>query len=555
MNLEKLTFRNIGPYGNIINEIDLVGGGLWLVTGKNGGGKSTFLNLPKALFYGKVDKLRKDEIANRFNKHGYISGTISLSPTDKCVIERGFSPSSLVVYKNGEDIGKAGLNDYQQFIDNEITQLSYNIFSNVISLSVNDFKSFISMTPNDKRHIIDKIFSMEIINKMYEYVKKDIKEIKYNIDLFNKEIQVLTQNTERAKIQLAALMEKNNENTEDKLKSILSTLKDIKPNVEKATIKLKEYSQKKNTILESLKTIQTSKHTSSSDIRVLKQKIELFNKDKCPTCETSFNDEKHIYLRDELNSKLSEETLKYNQIIDAEKSYNNVLTTVNDAINKLSSYINTCNNNIEKLKYQYKELQNTNKSSDFDGMKNIINENSTRIIDIEQIKTSRDIDYKYLTILESMYSGEGIKRKIMESYLPHLNSEVEITLQELNFPYTLQFDCDFEPIIEQLGIKLSPDTLSTGEKKRADLAVLISIIRMMKRKFPRLNMFMLDEVLSSIDADGILDIISFLQKTAKELNINIFIVNHTVLPIEYFDKKITINKVDNFSNLLIENIL
>ena len=96
------------------------------------------------------------------------------------------------------------------------------------------------------------------------------------------------------------------------------------------------------------------------------------------------------------------------------------------------------------------------------------------------------------------------------------------------------------------------ETLSTGEKKRVDLAVLISIIRMIKRKYPTLNIFMLDEVLSSIDGDGIYDIIGLLQKTAKELNLNIFVINHSPLPIEYFDYRIEINKKDGFSDLTIE---
>ena len=72
---------------------------------------------------------------------------------------------------------------------------------------------------------------------------------------------------------------------------------------------------------------------------------------------------------------------------------------------------------------------------------------------------------------------------------------------------------------------------------------------MLKRKYPTLNIFMLDEVLSSIDGDGIYDIIGLLQKTAKELLINIFIINHAPLPVEYFDYSINIEKKDGFSDL------
>ena len=89
----------------------------------------------------------------------------------------------------------------------------------------------------------------------------------------------------------------------------------------------------------------------------------------------------------------------------------------------------------------------------------------------------------------------------------------------------------YEPEMKHLGINIGVDTLSTGEKKRVDLAVLISIIRMLKKKYSGINIFMLDEVLSSIDGDGMYDMIGLLQKTSKELKINIFIINNIKLPI------------------------
>jgi ABC-type Mn2+/Zn2+ transport system ATPase subunit len=77
---------------------------------------------------------------------------------------------------------------------------------------------------------------------------------------------------------------------------------------------------------------------------------------------------------------------------------------------------------------------------------------------------------------------------------------------------------------------------------------------MLKRKYPGLNIFMLDEVLSSIDGDGIYDIIGLLQKIAKEMNMNIFVINHSPLPIEQFDFRIEINKNAGFSDLTVEKL-
>ena len=81
MKLKKIEWRNIGPFGNKLQTIELPNdGGLWMVLGKNGNGKSFLVNIPKVLYYGKLDKFKKDEIANRLNKHGYIKGWVETKP-------------------------------------------------------------------------------------------------------------------------------------------------------------------------------------------------------------------------------------------------------------------------------------------------------------------------------------------------------------------------------------------------------------------------------------------------------------------------------------------
>ena len=78
---------------------------------------------------------------------------------------------------------------------------------------------------------------------------------------------------------------------------------------------------------------------------------------------------------------------------------------------------------------------------------------------------------------------------------------------------------------------------------------------MIKLRFPTLNILFLDEIFSSIDMDGINNIIKVLRDNIKEMNINAFVINHSPLPGEYFDKYIEVYKEGGFSKLRIENIL
>jgi DNA repair exonuclease SbcCD ATPase subunit len=191
------------------------------------------------------------------------------------------------------------------------------------------------------------------------------------------------------------------------------------------------------------------------------------------------------------------------------------------------------------------------KPKEFSSIQNIISENTTNLTQKGDEKVKFDDEYKYLAILEQLYSDTGVKKKILESYLPTLNKEIAYTLNELHFPYSLLFNSEFEPELQHLGIEIGVDTLSTGEKKISDIAVLISIIRMVKRKYPQLNIFMLDEVLSSLDGDKIFDVLGVLKNASVELNMNIFLIHQTPLPIEFFSHKIEIEKNAGFSDLVI----
>jgi DNA repair exonuclease SbcCD ATPase subunit len=554
MKLKKIEWRNIGPFGNKLQEINLPDtGGLWMVLGKNGNGKSFFVNIPKILYYGKLDRFKKDEIANRMNKHGWVKGYIQINSGTEVEIERTLSPSDLTVWKDGEDIGKSGIANYQNYIDSEVTGLPYHIFSNIISLSVNDFKSFISMTPHDKRIIIDKLFAMEVINQMNWLVKGDLRDIKMNMTVFDREIVSLKSNIDTAVRELAKLKARVTSDNTQRINEIVKELTKHKPKLQEGYDKRTEYSKKKTEITKTYNIFLQQKTKISQEISTISKQIKLYEQDKCPTCETPFSEARFELIKEQLNSDIKSKEQELETINKGEGTYKLAFSKLDEGTRKINEYIIQYESTFRTLKSEMQRLQ-ADKPPEFGSIQNIITKNSQSLSSKETDKVKFDDEYKYLAILEQLYSDAGVKKKILESYLPTLNKEIEYTLHELHFPYSLNFNSDFEPHLMQLGLEISVDTLSTGEKKRVDLAVLISIIRMLKRKYPSLNIFMLDEVLSSIDGDGIYDIIGLLQSISKEMNINIFIINHSPLPIEHFDFKIQISKNAGFSDLEVEEL-
>lgn len=562
MKIKSIQWRNIKSFGNKLQKIDLDdNGGLWMVLGKNGFGKSTLLDLPKIAYYGRIEGFRKEEIANRLNRHGLISMDVETYPGTFITIERSIFPQDLKVhkYKSGEipddsnDIGKAGIQNYQDYIDTEVTGLPYNIFSNIISLSVNDFKSFISMTPGDKRIIIDKLFAMEIINKMNDLIRKDLREAKINIDLYDREISSLQSSIKGAAKELDKLKNYIKEDNIKKIQDIIQKMGELKPKFLDAQEKLKSFKNRETDVKLSNEIYLSHKKDIEIEIRELENKINLYEHDKCPTCETDFSEKIFYLLKNDLYDKIREKQSSYDILISSGPKYDNVLNKLKLSIKKITEYLLQAKTGYNTLANKLNELNET-KNMEFASIESIISKNTIQIKKTEDEKIIADEKHRLSSILDELYSDNGIKKKILESYLPTLNKEIEYTLSELHFPYSLMFNSDFEPKLNHIGMDINVETLSTGEKKRVDLAVLISIIRMLKRKYPALNIFMLDEVLSSIDGDGIYDIIDLLRRTAKEMKMNIFIINHSPLPVEYFSYKIEIQKNAGFSDLIIEKL-
>jgi DNA repair exonuclease SbcCD ATPase subunit len=556
MKILKLEWRNIFSYGDDITSIDFGDEGkLWQLSGKSGAGKSSLLSIPKLLLFGKTEgsdgkPVSVNEVANRINKKGWIRGTIS-KENDIYVVERTFSPSGLTIYKNEENLDVAGLKNMQGIIDSEILDgMPYHIFANVMTLSLNNFKSFISMSPADKRLIIDKIFSLEIINKVYELVKKDKKELGNSINISNSQIYSLEQTIRTSEVELASLSEKNDDNSQ-------AQLDEIKKKLEKVA----ELYNSQNEIYADLYKQYTDVMTAENrfnqlinqenvEIRQINQKIALFNEDKCPTCGTPFNSEEFQHLRDELNENL----IKHQEAVEG---YKMQISSMSETKSTIYSNLSTVQDNINKINAKKNELLVSYQSieaaakmvSETSSIQKIIDSTTESKTKLEETIKDSNEQMKLLDVMEMMYSADGIKQTMMSNYIPTLNKEIEETLSFLGFPYSLTFDNNFDPHLQHLSIDIKPQSLSTGEHKKVDLTVLCSLLKMLKRKYPQINLVCLDEAVSSLDYESSAEIIKYLREISSTMNMNIFIVSHTQLDENLFDEHLYVEKQAEYSVL------
>jgi len=557
MKIRSISFKNFGSYGNKMQNItfDDQEGNFFLVVGSNGAGKSTISDVIKFGLYGKVDSKNLRDIPNRFNGNAHVKIVVEKNPTTLVTIERGLAPSVFRLFINGVEYDQAGKKNMQEFLEEEILGIPYYVFNNMISLSINDFKSFISMRVHDKRMIIDRLFGLEIIGAVKWKVRYQIKLLKEQAESIVTEISVLERTIQKSNEELDTLNEKLKIAGEERKGELLESLNKLNSFIEKAQDNLSQIENKDRDLSESLDSWNKSTSKLEWECRHRSEKIDLYEKGKCPTCENDLTTDYYQgilqeYQKQNLDAKDEIDSIKKTQIELQEKRKS--LKALYDETNRKKI---TAKAKIDGIRSEITKMDSSNSTDEqTSSLKNIIEDSQKKQ---EEAKARKDVEERkanFYKIVEDIFGDKGIKLLALKRILPLLNSEIKRVLTDLNMDYRVTFNEEFEADIQHLGFKVAPEQLSTGERKKVDFAALIALIRMMKMKFAGVNLVFLDEIFSSIDSDGIYHILGVLHKTCKDLNLNIFVINHSQLPTEIFDYRLEIAKNNGFSHVTVEKI-
>lgn len=555
MRINNIEFKNFASYGNTIQRIEFNDEAqLYLTLGKNGHGKTTIANSIIYALYGKVEGVKLADLPNRINKELWVK--INLTCKDMQVeIERGLMPGKFKVMVNGVEFDKAGKRSVQEYLEDEIFGIPYHVFKNIIILSINDFKSFLTMSSGDKKQIIDKMFGFSVLNDMFREVKEERKQIKMEVDSYNSELNQIMDSISSVKYKLNNLLEESSKKDKAKIEELKENLLGYGEDIQK----LNEARSSISTKLEEYSDVATKTSNKEGDLirenRYIEDKIELYKKGKCPTCETSLTSTEHLNRL--ADWKVDKET--------NESKIDELKTLIKDTEEKVSA-LKTKKKQVETrstgIKYSIKEIkeelikikETTKNASQFQHLKQIINDFEKTEKEKNKKKVVVEKEDAFMTILEEVLGEDGVKNLAVKTILPGLNANIAMMVQTMHLQFHIKFDEKFNCIVNHLGEEINPLTLSTGERKKADFIVIIAIIKILKLRFPQLNLMFLDELLSSVDQDGVYNILKILNEVIKENGLNTFVINHTELPHEIFDQKIQIYRENGFSKFDIEKI-
>lgn len=588
--MRTITFKNIRiknfmSFGNEEFSLDFKTG-LNLITGynkdvpdlKNGIGKSTICDsVVFAIFDETIKNLKKAEIVNDVNKKNCeveLQFDIDKNGTTiEYIIKRGISPSYCIFRINGVDNTKSGIPQTNKFIE-ECLGVSKALFQQSIIMSVGNSRSFFDLKAAEKRAFIEGVFDLDIFSKMLGDVrtgatdtKKESDQLAMRLKSEQDNLGVLVDkesNFEKNKTEFITELERNNTELNSKIEDLRKDILTVPSSdeIDKTLIDLKEKQKK---IDDSLSLATEKVKELEYDIKSLIKEVITLSSigDICSKCgkpldvvEVS-NREIEIKTKNELIDTKKQLTIELRVKIDpvtttrnkiqAEIQVQNTnkvrISGIIDNNRVISGHIASILLNIEKNKQRIIEKQ-----AEISAFADLITKSKKNI---ELLSTSlgvKRIDNSAYETCKFILSEEGVKSTIIKELKSYLNTKLNSYLMLMNAPIRCEFDEYFEEsMLNQFNVPKSYHSLSGGEKRRLDIAILFTLQDMLKcRSGIDVKLAFYDEILdTSVDESGRKQILEILKEKSKESAI--YIISHRSKMSELIDDEIVLEKHNGYT--------
>jgi len=563
----KIKWKNFLSTGNTPIEIVLNRHQTSLVIGPNGSGKSTLLDaLCFALFNRPFRNLKKEQIVNTINSGDTVVELEFVIGTKSYKIIRGIKPNIFEIYCDGVlQNQEASSVDYQKVLIDQILRLNYRAFIQLIILGSSSYRPFMKLLPKHRREVVEEMLDIRVLTHMNILARgqqgelaQSITDTRHKKDLVQQKKELQRKHLDDLKNRSLSDVEYKQKKIEDNKVAEKKYLEDIrKIDEEYNSLKVRiEEREKYDNKLKQLEKLETK---IEQNIETHEKTLSFFKENEsCPVCtqklEPTFRGEKIAY-----------ETAKIGTLNDGMKDLmneiNKVQTKVNE-FNTLSSKMYDLNVEVSKLNTSLDRLKdytdNLNDEITLLGNKDESKEDiekQLQELDVELEQAGKDLDSvieekKYVDITREILSDKGAKTKIVNKYLPIMNTLINQHLQAMDFFISFHLDEEFNETVKSRHMDtFDYNNFSEGEKMRIDLALLFTWRQIAKMKNSmNTNLLILDEIFdSSLDGQGTDDFFKIIKTLTKE---NIFVISHKGdILFDKFTNIIKFQKEHNFTGL------
>ena len=562
---KKVRWKNFLSTGNVFSEVDLQASKTNLIIGSNGAGKSTILDALTFSLFGKpFRKINKPMLVNSINeKDCQAEIEFSIGRKEYKVI-RGIKPNKFEIYCDGQLWNQeASAVDQQKNFEANVLKMNYKSFTQIVVLGSSTFVPFMRLPLAQRREIIEDILDIQVFSTMNILLKDKVRENNEEIKKLDYEIHLLEEKIDLQKKYMFELEKKTKEEItrkENKISELLADENNQHQEIARLTSEVEKHSKDMEDLSSSsgkLKKLNTFLFKIQSKLNSCQKEHSFFaDNHVCPTCTQDLSEEFRQSKIAEGESELNNLQLGLEDLLDAiskeevrENEFSRlsqIVLGLNASITQANYQITTLRKGIGDIEKEIKELEGSNpdKKVEFVKLEGLVTEKKDCAKTFAEYKQERDT----LLVASQLLKDNGIKTRIIKTYLPAMNQLINQYLQRMDFYVNFTLDENFEEVIKsRYRDVFSYDSFSEGEKSRIDIALLLTWRSIAKLKNSvDTNLLILDEIFdSSLDQQGGSDLGWILRNFDD--NSNVYVISHRENLDGKFDRTLTAVKEKNFS--------
>ncbi len=561
LKFKKARWKNLLSYGNYWTEIDLSSHKTTLIVGKNGDGKSTFIDaLSFVLFNKPYRSIKKGQLVNSILNKGTLVEVEFERGEHEYMVRRGIKPNVFEIYKNGELVKQdSDSKDYQEYLE-RVLGLTPKSFPHVIVLGSANYVPFMRLFASDRRNVIEDLLDIQVFSKMNVLLKDRIKvwKVKYNeaVDVLQNtrdQLSMIEEHNEKIRENNNAVIDEKENEIEQYSEESLTILKDIKKLKKKLSALVVEDAPD---YMSEIREYEREQASIRKEISMKKRTLSFLDEnDTCPTCKQTIDKhfkgvefecgEKEIGELSTRVTYLDEQIAKLQEKLDAHEEVEKEVKQFEKEIGKKQNAVETNKRLITSL------------LKDIEALKIKEDEISTKEIEDRETQQAKIVDElleekEIYDVASTLLKDDGVKAVIIQNYVPVINELINKFLSQMDLFVDFHINEEFQEVIRsRYRDAYSYESFSEGEKQRIDLAVLFTwraIAHM--RNTASTNLLVFDEILdSSLDDNGIDEFISIIKNLAD--NENVFVISHRGTSIaDKFDRTLLFKKEQNFSKMM-----
>lgn len=521
--------------------------GLIKLSGPIGSGKTSLAEAILYGLYGTIQGQNNTSLVAWNMKSCTVELNLISKNKEVHIIRNSIDP--LIIEINGKTLSASNKKNTQEILEEEIYDVPKLAVTKMCIISFNEFSNSIAkMNPAQTKQFLDDIFGFKLFT---EYNDEIVVERKNQINEATKlnaiysetenQIERLKQKKEeqQREVKLSIDVEGLNKERQEYVdlgKQLKNEKNDI---IEEKNKKIEEVEDKIDEVKSKITEALTLGKKEKNDYNTFKSGI-------CPTCGHKIDEdliEEHrlamLKYADQYKEYTAEKEKYEEEISQIRKDYQPKIDEKDTEmkqyalkINKIDSDIKIYENNLKVINSNYDDL---------------IKENEDKLKAVKEKIETNDLEIGEWNEMNELFT-KTLRYNLLDTLIPHINKSIQYYINKLDQPYKIEYDQEFKPhiFVDTYGKEISYTSLSTGQKKTLDTAIIFGILQNVIADV-NFNVIFLDELFSNMDSDSRNTMLNLIKEKFGE-DKSVFIMNHAEMQDDFFNHKIRVSLKDSKIN-------